>query len=75
MAKEYKLKTIKEIEELITKENVECFKADFCHWLDILADVKVINKIVSELMVVKLGGDFTWIDDGENNATIRIKVE
>jgi hypothetical protein len=74
MSKTYNLKTIKEIEDIITEENIECFKTDFCSWLDILIKMKEINK-TSEEFFIEISGSFKWIDDGENNKTITIQIK
>jgi hypothetical protein len=78
MTKEYKIKTIKEIEDIITKDNVECFKTDFCRWLDILVGLRTAEKILGD----KFGtgwekmndGMFKWIDDGKNNIKIKCQI-
>lgn len=73
MAKEYKLKTITDIEDVITPENIECFKKDFCSWLDILVTAR--KGFMGFPVIIKSDGVFTWIDDGKNDATIKIRVE
>ena len=73
MAEKYVIKTIKDIENVITEKNVECFKKDFCKWLDFM----IAFKKAAEIMPIKIAPDrdFIWIDDGKNNATIRIIAE
>jgi hypothetical protein len=73
MAKEYKLKTITDIENVVTPENIECFKKDFCSWLDILVATR--KGFMGIPVIIKSDGVFTWIDDGKNDATIKIRVE
>lgn len=74
MPKTYNLKTIKEIEDIITKDNIECFKTDFCSWLDILIGMKEINKTSSEFFI-EISDTFKWIDDGKNDKTLTIEIK
>jgi len=71
--KEYKLRTIQDIENVVTPENIECFKKDFCSWLDILVAAR--KGFMGLPVIIKSDGEFTWIDDGKNDATINIRVE
>jgi len=80
MSKEYKIKTIKQVLEIINKDNVECFKTDFCNWLDAMIGLKEMTKTLSELDVAELADEevferINWIDDGKNDQNIKIKIE
>lgn len=71
MSKKYTLETIKDIEKVVNVDNVECFKKDFCKWLDIMCQIKEQQ---DTLEYKAYFGDFTWIDDGKNDATINVEI-
>ena len=67
--KEYKLKTIQEIVEVVNEKNLKGFLIDFEAWLKIGIKTKS-NEIV------KLGTDvFIWNDDGDWGTLKEIHIE
>lgn len=71
--KKYTLKTISDIEKVLTKDNIECFKKDFCAYLDLLVLAK--QESISTYVEIPNKGTFNWIDDGKNDIKINIEVK
>jgi hypothetical protein len=78
MPKEYNLTTLKEILEVVNADNSECFKKDFCSWLDFQIGLKIVaeelNKLF-ELEEIMTSGEMHWIDDGKNEKHITFKIK
>jgi hypothetical protein len=81
MAKDYKIKTIKQVLEVVNSSNVENFKRDFCSWLDyklaLFEAIKEAKKTKMMENVEKIEVDldtFHWVDDGKNDANITFKI-
>jgi hypothetical protein len=74
--KTYKIQTLSDILDVVNPDNIECFKKDFSEWLNHRVFIKqAINEINKNAGVnVEVPNEFTWIDDGKNNADIIIKV-
>jgi hypothetical protein len=70
--KTYHIKTIKELMEIVTEKNIDCFLIDFENWLRLSVKLKSIAKQTGSKM--KMLDEFGWIDDGTNDAFITIKV-
>lgn len=69
--KEYNIKTIDQLVDIATKDNIDNLMADLYLWLDYTvkfygkfkeANPKLKDKLNSEIA----GVDFIWIDDGKN---------
>jgi len=72
-SKIYTFKTIKDITEVITKDNIDNFLVDFKEWLSVAIE---FNKIKEFKGLVKLDtSQFKWQDDGKHNAIINIKTK
>jgi len=68
----YTLKTIEDITNVLTNENVDNFLVDFKAWLSYrlkFKEVKIDNLVKFD------NTKFTWIDDGKHEADIRLKVK
>jgi len=72
--KKYDLKTIKEILDVITPENIEVFKKDFCAFLDYDCEIKKATKEMPNIEIMP-ADTFKWIDDGKNDVYMNIKIE
>lgn len=59
MPKEYELRTLADIIEAVTEENMETFLSDFSMWLGIEVGLKGIAGVTS-----KYRGLMRWRDDG-----------
>jgi len=75
--KEHKLKTVKEIIDVITLDNIEVFKKDFCAFLDMSVMIKELqNKFSKDIKIDdERTEQFHWIDDGKNDITFNIEVK
>ena len=73
--KEYELKTLKEILQVVTSENIECFITDFGSWLHLKMVAREIQEKLPAGIEIKDNYIFRWIDDKKNNITIKIKIE
>ena len=63
--KTIKFKSIKQLADFVTEENVEAIKTDFSLWLDIIVMSRPLEKI---------GVEFGWIDDGKHDPKFKVKV-
>jgi hypothetical protein len=72
-SKEYKLKTVEDITNVITKDNLDNFLIDFKSWLSLRIGFKEVKEL--ENAVQFDNSQFRWIDDNKHNATINIKVK
>lgn len=75
--KEHKLKTIKDILEVVNKKNVEAFLKDFTEWLHFTLEIKKAVKFIEKEGVEvsrKYQDEMIWIDDGKNEGTIRFEI-
>lgn len=71
--KTYKLKTIKDILEVVTEDNLENFMVDLMAFLSMRIE---FNKLETLKGVIKMDDScFQWIDDGKHNATYKFKVK
>lgn len=71
--KEYEFKTLAEIAEVVTPENVKTLAADLSNWIAFVLAVKVTEAQLPKGQT--LGYDPTimnWIDDGKNGSIITI---
>lgn len=75
MAQEHKILTIRDLENIITQENAERFKADFCRWLDVLVRLKELHKILPGVVSYNEEEGFRWIDDGREDSIFEVEVE
>lgn len=78
MPKEYKIKTIEDIQKIVTKENIDNFLIDLKGFLLVGLDIKELQEeLGSDFVEIKREeqGVFNWIDDGKTEAHITIKVE
>ena len=75
MAQEYKILTIRDLENIITQENAERFKADFCRWLDVLVRLKELHKILPGVVSYNEEAGFRWIDDGREDSILEVAVK
>jgi len=73
--KKYQIKTIKELLDIVTPENIDCFLKDFGSWLAINVMAKTANKEMGNAIDISTSGVFTWIDDGKNDARITIQIK
>lgn len=67
--KTYNIKTIADLENIITSKNASAFLQDFTTWLAMCITAKEMKPQV-------LKPDFThfeWIDDGKHNINVTIK--
>lgn len=73
--KEYKLNTIQDILNVITKDNIENFKKDFNKWLDYHLAIKMANELFKNDIEVQQvhEGTMIWIDDNKNDANINVE--
>jgi hypothetical protein len=70
--KEYDLKTIEDITNVLTESNIDNFLVDFKMWLSMRIEFKKIKEAEG---VVKFDNtQFRWIDDGKHEADITLKV-
>lgn len=72
--KEYKIKTIDEIFEVVNEDNVDCFLEDFSNFVKIKVSMRKIIEDFS-ISTCKPSTGFNWIDDGKNDAEITIKIK
>ena len=75
MPKEYYIKTISDITEVLTPENIENFKKDFSSFLDITLSVKLVAQCFKDSVGIEKLNTFYWVDDGKNNATVNVKIK
>jgi len=68
--KTYEIKTVQDIFECVTTENIDRFMKDFVGIFLSLAEIKE-NSTEEEIQDLKIGS-FMWTDDGENNLTIEL---
>ncbi len=68
--KEYKLKTLKQILEVVNEDNFVGFVLDFHEWLVIQVATKDSNVLKD-----KNFGTFHWIDDGKNDVRITVDIK
>ena len=69
--KTIKFKSIKQLADFVTEENVEAIKTDFSLWLDII----VMSRPLEKIGVGKVNTDeFGWIDDGKHDPKFKVKV-
>lgn len=70
MDKEYKFKTIQEITEAITKENIEVFCSDFKEYLEFCLYVKeVVSTFNKNFNISNSTDTFHWKDDGKKGVS------
>ena len=67
-AKKYEIKTIQDIINCTDKDNVDNFLKDLKSFLEMSYMVKTIAELTG--VKSKLSTQFTWIDDGKNEATL-----
>jgi hypothetical protein len=70
----HELKTLADILKVITPENLEVFLVDFRMWLTLSMIVDSVNSIEGIEAEKKEPDIMNWIDDGKNDAHIRITV-
>jgi len=70
---EYKLKTVAEIQEVVTSSNIEGFVKDFHAWLALSVKIKEEKNKGFDIKH-STPGMFHWIDDGKNDITLRVEV-
>lgn len=63
-AKEYKIKTIKDIQKVVTKDNLDNFMIDLKTFLNMSID---FDDLVDLLGAERNTAEFIWIDDGKND--------
>ena len=72
--KRYKIKTIEDITDVITEDNLEYFLKDFKNFLESYLFAKqLINSLEEDEGVKKsekIASSFTWIDDKKHDAKI-----
>lgn len=76
--KEYKLRTIEDIINVINEENLPNLIIDFTNFLKFNLEIKKLQKTIGEENIqIKRSefGIFHWIDDGKNDQQIKIEVE
>jgi len=72
-SKIYTFKTIKDITEAITKDNIDNFLVDFKEWLSVAIE---FNKIKEFKGLVKLDtSQFKWTDDNKHDKVIHIHTK
>lgn len=67
----YKLKTLADVQDVVSEENFGAFIKDFTLWLGFGLAVKKHGR---GLIKPAEPGIFNWIDDGENKVSINIKT-
>ena len=75
--KTHKLKTIKDILDVVDEKNIKAFLNDFRDWLVFKTAVKKADKAIEKIgAIVKMKNEntMTWIDDGKNNSKITIEI-
>jgi len=72
---EHKLKTIKDIIEVVNEDNFKTFKVDFENWLGLQVMLKMTNRVAGDIIRVETDSVFKWIDDGKNDINIKIQVK
>jgi hypothetical protein len=80
MCKEYEIKTMQDIINCVTIDKIDSFMIDFRNYLESAITIKKLGEAICEadninreLARVTTEG-FTWIDDGEHNCTVELKV-
>ena len=75
--KEYHLKTIQDILDVLTMANLDNFKKDFNAWLDVHVAIKISNELFKESMKIQQinHGEMIWIDDGKNEQNYNITIK
>ena len=72
-SKIYTFKTIKDITEAITKDNIDNFLVDFKEWLSVAIE---FNEIKEFKGLVKLDiSQFKWTDDNKHDKVIHIHTK
>lgn len=74
MENKYEIKTIDDLFNVVTVDNVENLAEDLKSWLSICASMKAVAKVLGEeddLQHLK----FTWIDDGKHEKTVNIHFQ
>jgi hypothetical protein len=75
-SKEYKITTLKDVLEVVNENNLQCFIKDLHSWLACRLEIKKQLLILGEdILEAEMPNGFTWIDDGKNNANIRIEIK
>lgn len=70
--KQYDLKTVEDITNVLNESNIDNFLVDFKMWLSMRIEFKKIKEMVG---VVKFDNtQFRWIDDGKHEADINLKI-
>jgi len=72
--KKYEIKTIEDILNVVTADNMECFLKDFSAWLSLNITAQIADKIMGETADIRTSGTFTWIDDGKNDMNIKVEI-
>ncbi len=68
----YNIKTIDDIFNCVTTENIDNFLKDFESLLRVMTSTKEIGKAIDEDFKFD-SQEFIWIDDGEHNINITIQ--
>jgi len=70
--KEYQLKTLAEVLEAVTDENIGGFLTDFTRWLAI--DIQMRSPELKGKIELKNRGIFHWIDDRKTEIKATIEI-
>ena len=73
MNEKYRIKTIKEILEIVNEENVDGFITDFSNWLRFRLHVQS-KQVKGVKMIIDNDDTFNWIDDGKKNIKVNIEI-
>ncbi|MCR9066279.1 MAG: hypothetical protein NXI00_20070 [Cytophagales bacterium] len=73
-SKKYKLDTLQQMMNVVNKDNLDCFIADFKSWFEIYLDqVNLLKELLPKGVADGLPNseivncEFIWVDDGKND--------
>jgi hypothetical protein len=79
MSKKYEIKTMQDVLNCVTMDNIDNFLVDFRYYIESAIAIQNIGKAICEaenipkkLSDVTTDG-FTWIDDGKHNISIEMR--
>lgn len=81
MAKRYEIKTMQDVIDCVTLDNIDNFMIDFRTYIESAISIKAIGEAICDAENIdkafsglKTDG-FTWIDDGEHNCSIEMRAK